>query len=224
MRLGVLPSPELSDASATFRLLGEGLMLISFVFSSAVVFIVSHVHCHFLNGLDLSLDSWCCSILHDPHFEHGVDSWNCMQAIMKCIGRELSSSFLAVQVFGALGMVYCLISSLAVAFETRFAPEPFLIDGWSLIPMLAFFALNVKVCSHGAALTEKCRNIPAFVNQIPTDARINPDRQYLVRFVLDSAAGFNVKHFTITQDFFVKNFILLGGFLSGMIAVLSRLY
>lgn len=31
------------------------------------------------------------------------------------------------------------------------------------------FATPRKVCAHGANLTEKCRVIPAFVNQIPTE-------------------------------------------------------
>lgn len=58
-----------------------------------------------------------------------------------------------------------------------------------------------EVCAHGAALTEKCRNIPAFVNQIPTKAwgllfalqsgqdPLDEERQYLVRYVADSSAG-----------------------------------
>ena len=38
------------------------------------------------------------------------------------------------------------------------------------VPLLFMSCLSLKVSAHGAALTEKCRAIPPFVNQIPTEA------------------------------------------------------
>ena len=38
---------------------------------------------------------------------------------------------------------------------------------------------KVRVCSSGAALTEKCRTIPAFVNQIPTDSCIDDETWHM---------------------------------------------
>ena len=43
--------------------------------------------------------------------------------------------------------------------------------------------LSMRLFSHGACLTEKCRTIPAFVNQIPREEGIDFERQYLVDFI-----------------------------------------
>ena len=54
----------------------------------------------------------------------------------------------------------------------------------SQVPLLFMWLLSLRVSAHGAALTEKCRGIPPFVNQMPGDL-IDHERQYLVRFVTE---------------------------------------
>lgn len=54
----------------------------------------------------------------------------------------------------------------------------------SQVPLLFMWLLSLRVAAHGAALTEKCRGIPPFVNQMPGEL-IDHQRQYLVRFVTE---------------------------------------
>ncbi|CAE7389723.1 unnamed protein product [Symbiodinium natans] len=94
-------------------------------------------------------------------------------------------------------------SSLTFIWRTDLKPLLLAIEGASALPLIGLFLVATRLCFHGAALTEKCRNIPALVNQIPGDA-INPERQYLVRFITDSAAGFILKGVTLTPATFQR--------------------
>lgn len=70
-----------------------------------------------------------------------------------------------------------------MAFRAEFQFMPFFIECLSSLPLPFLFLLGMRVCAHGADLTEKCRAMPAFVNQIPTNVLIDVERQYLVRFI-----------------------------------------
>ncbi|CAJ1341565.1 unnamed protein product [Effrenium voratum] len=86
---------------------------ISFGVSSAVVMLSAYIQSHLLLGLDKSLDCWCCRIVNDVNFSTGVESWNAMQALLKCVGRELASSFVALQALATLGFIYFLASCMS---------------------------------------------------------------------------------------------------------------
>eukprot|EP00435_Cladocopium_sp_Y103_P065258 s2097_g27.t1 len=163
----------------------NGLCVVSFAICSALVVVVAYTQCHLLAALDKSLDCWCFNIVTDPDFDLGVLSWNRLQALLKCVSRSLASSFIAMQVLGAVGFVYSLASGIMVCFQFDFAAEKILREVLSSLPLLFLFALNMTVCTTGASLTEKCRNIPALVNQLPSDICIDTERQYLVNFLKD---------------------------------------
>mmetsp|Transcript_4606 Transcript_4606/g.10812 ORF Transcript_4606/g.10812 Transcript_4606/m.10812 type:complete len:647 (-) Transcript_4606:31-1971(-) len=197
---------------------------LSFAISAAVVLMVAFIQSHLLLGLDKSLDCWCNAIWLEPDFGIGATSWNCLQALLKCVGRELGRSFIAVQALGSVGFVFFLASVVALVFRTDVSALPVTVEAMSSLPLLFLFAVNLRTFATAAALTEKCRNIPAFVNQIPSEAYIDMDRQYLVRFICDSSPGFFVRDVRLTQEMFLKQFLLVGGLLSGLFGVLSRIY
>lgn len=66
------------------------------------------------------------------------------------------------------------------------------------MPVLMLFFVEMRVFWRGTAITEKCRIVPAFVNQIPAGRRINMERSYLVQFITDSSAGFFVREVKLT--------------------------
>ena len=51
---------------------------------------------------------------------------------------------------------------------------------FSLLPLVYLFFLSASLFAKGAWLSEKCRQIPAFVNQLDGNGA-DSDRQYLVR-------------------------------------------
>mmetsp|Transcript_57281 Transcript_57281/g.79469 ORF Transcript_57281/g.79469 Transcript_57281/m.79469 type:complete len:190 (-) Transcript_57281:127-696(-) len=183
---------------------------------------VAYIQSHLLIGLDTSLDCWCCEIWNNQDFELGVESWNAMQALLKSVGRELQNGFLALQAFGYLSCVLFLGGAIAVAFRDDFTFLPMLLEVLAVLPLTMLFLVNLRVFAHAAGLTEKCRAIPAFVNQIMAEEAIERNRQYLVQFIKDSSAGFYVKNVQLTQEMFAKQMYISGTVLSGLIGLVSR--
>ncbi|OLP96621.1 hypothetical protein AK812_SmicGene21129 [Symbiodinium microadriaticum] len=169
---------------------------LSFATASGMVLILAYIHSHLLLGLDRVLDCWVADMVDTSDFIKGVRSWNSIQALLKSASRELASSFLMLQAFGSLGL---------------------------MVFLTGLFLIATRLCFHGAALTEKCRNIPALVNQIPGEA-VDSSRQYLVRFISDSAAGFILKGVTLTQATFQRQVYVIGTLFSGSLGVLLRIY
>ncbi|CAJ1363020.1 unnamed protein product [Effrenium voratum] len=89
----------------------------SFAISSGIIAAAAHAQSHLLHGLDKTLDCWCRQILTYPDFMVGVESWNAMQALLKCVGRELASSFLALQALGSIGLVLFLANGVVLLFQ-----------------------------------------------------------------------------------------------------------
>lgn len=199
----------------------EVLSLLTYFVSSALVTAAAYAQSHLLLGLDKALDCWCSGILDLPDFREGVQSWNALQALLKSIGRELADTFLILQVFGSLCFMFFLVNGVILVFEDLEA-IPWAVEVFSGIPLLFMSCLSLKVSAHGAALTEKCRAIPPFVNQIPTQEVIDEERQYLVRFITDSSAGFCVRDVKLTQEMVMKQIYIIGALLSGTISALSR--
>ncbi|CAE7357948.1 unnamed protein product [Symbiodinium natans] len=200
----------------------KGLSVINFAIASAIIMIVAYIQSHLLIGLDKSLDCWCSEIWNHQNFALGVQSWNAMQALLKFVGRELQNSFLVLQVFGYLGFLLFLGGAVAVAFRSEFFFFPMLVEVLAVLPLMILFLVNLRVFSHAAGLTEKCRAIPAFVNQIMAEEAVELNRQYLVQFIKDSSAGFYVKNVQLTQEMFAKQIYICGTVLSGLLGLISR--
>eukprot|EP00438_Fugacium_kawagutii_P032721 Skav229141 [mRNA] locus=scaffold1875:163934:166662:+ [translate_table: standard] len=202
----------------------EILCLIVYGLSSGLVMAAAYTQSHLLLGLDKSLDCWCSNIMAIQDFKEGVRSWNVLQALLKCVGRELAGGFLILQVFGYLCFIFFLVSGIIVIFRDDFEPVPLLVEIFSGVPLLFLSCLSLRLSAHGAALTEKCRAIPSFVNQIPTRRYIlDQERQYLVRFIEDSSAGFCVRNVKLTQEMVMKQIYVVGALLSATFSALSRL-
>ncbi|CAE7913445.1 unnamed protein product, partial [Symbiodinium necroappetens] len=103
-------------------------------------------------------------------------------------------------------------------------PWALVAKGCSAIPILWLLLLSLRLCSAGADLTSKCQNIPAFVNQLQSNEPLNEDRQYLVRYIDDSSAGFVIKDVKLTREIFLKEMILFAGTASALITLMSRIY
>ncbi|CAE6910201.1 unnamed protein product [Symbiodinium sp. CCMP2592] len=199
------------------------LSLISFVLSSSLVVLAAYIHSQLLIGLDLILDFWVSDVVTNADFSEGVRSWNSMQALLKSAGRELGNSFLALQVAGGLGLMIWLGDGITFLWRRDLQALPLSMEILSAMPLVLLFLLTTRLCAHGAALTEKCRAIPAMVNQIPGQS-IDMHRQYLVRFIADSAAGFIIRGVTLTQAIFLRQVYFLGTLFSGLLGVLIRIY
>ena len=105
----------------------EMLSVLVFALTSGLLMSAAYTQSHLLLGLDKSLDCWCSHIMVMPDFEEGVRSWNVLQALLKCVGRELAGSFLVLQIFGSLCFIFFLVSGIMLAF--RHLPNLHLVNG-----------------------------------------------------------------------------------------------
>jgi len=214
----------LADAEQVLVKVFAVLSFVSLGISSACIIWTTHLQAHVLIGLDQGLDCWCFELISSMDFHSGIESWNALQALLKSVARQLASSFLALFTLVVCGFVYFLVSGVVWVFQTDITARRLLMEGLSSLPLLFLFILGMRLFAFGADLTEKCREVPAFVNQIPSSNAADLSRQYLVRYITDSSPGFVVKDVKLTRELFMKQVILFAGLVSGMASALSRIY
>lgn len=198
---------------------------VSFLLSSAVVLKGAWFQCNLLNGLSKTLDCWCSDLLQEPDFASAVSSWNSMQAILKSVGRELGDCFLSLQIVGHLSLITALAGAFSVLFFSEQEVESQVLQVLPMIPLLVLFGLAARLLAEGGALTKKCEDVPAFVNQLGSfDAESARARQYLVQFITDSRPGFIVAGSMLTNGVFFKLMATLATLLSGAMGVILRRY
>lgn len=91
--------------------------LLVYALSSGLLTAAAYTQSYLLLGLDKSLDCWCSHLMAMPDFQEGVRSWNVLQALLKCVGRELAGSFLILQGFGYLCFIFFLVSGIVLIFS-----------------------------------------------------------------------------------------------------------
>ncbi|CAE7232790.1 cnnm4 [Symbiodinium pilosum] len=193
------------------------------VYSALVVLtVISQARC--LAGLNRMLDCWCNDLLSKSNFAAAAQSWNVMQASIKSVAQALSRSFLILQSLASVGFCFLLGGTAGMSLRAEATTVQLIAEAASAFPLLFLFLASLILMSRAAALTEKCRSIPTFINQIPSDRDLDPDRQYLCRYVADSSTGFIIFGVTITQELFLKQVYFLGTLLSGICGVLVRAY
>lgn len=198
---------------------------ILFAISSAVVMNGAYLQFNLLLGLGKSLDCWCADMVETQDFITGIQSWNSLQALLKCIGREMTPCFTALFFLGYVGFFAALAGSFALLLDDGLDVWETSLYECSLLPLLYLFYLSARLFAKGASLSERCRQIPAFVNQLDMLSEgADTDRQYLVQYISDSAAGFIVNGVTLSQAAFLKQMHSLVAVLSGISGVLLRRY
>lgn len=196
---------------------------IEFVLSSAIVIKGTWFQCNLLAGLSKTLDCWCSDILLDVDFEAAVSSWNSLQAILKSVGRELGHCFLALQILGNVGLITALAGAFSLVLFSEQSFDSLIFQELAMLPLLLLFALAARLLGEGGALTKKCEDVPAFVNQLGS-TESDPARQYLVQYILQSCPGFIVGGATLSYSVFFKLMVTLATLVSGVLGMLLRKY
>ncbi|CAE7568003.1 unnamed protein product [Symbiodinium natans] len=91
------------------------LSALSLCVSGGVVTLTGYMQSHVMIGLHKSLDCWCCDIANNQDFEAGVQNWNGMQALLKCVARELANSFLLLHTLAVVGFACFLTGCATIA-------------------------------------------------------------------------------------------------------------
>lgn len=196
-----------------------------FAISSAVVMNGAYVQFNLLLDLGKTLDCWCADIVENQDFISGIQSWNSLQALLKCVGREITPCFISLNLLGYVGFFVAITGSFTLLLDDGLEVWMVLLYESSLLPLLYLFYLAARLFAQGASLSERCRQIPAFVNQLSMlSDGADTDRQYLVRYISDSAAGFIVHGVTLSQSALLRQMHFLSAVCSGISGVLLRRY
>lgn len=178
---------------------------------SALVFCLIHL----LTGLELMVDNFCIRFMRSPDFAKAVPEWNAMQAILRLTAYIVEESFMIIQI-GTLAVFTLKGAEILVGAgpqepcgATSFAVEA---------PMLL---LALQAIYKAARVTEKCSHTPALVNSLMIKGiPLHKQRQYVVNYIEQSAAGFYAKGVRINLPLCMKlAYIVVMGFF----ACLSRI-
>eukprot|EP00811_Abedinium_folium_P027067 NODE_4057_length_1942_cov_13.160882.p1 GENE.NODE_4057_length_1942_cov_13.160882~~NODE_4057_length_1942_cov_13.160882.p1 ORF type:complete len:467 (-),score=74.82 NODE_4057_length_1942_cov_13.160882:245-1645(-) len=160
-----------------------------FAVATGVVVMTFFCFLHIFCGLELAIDRYCVRFFQAQDVVKGVAEWNILQAILRRAGSTIDTCVLAVgTVIG--GLVVVAGVELLSGSITGFADAALFWGSSGLPPMV----LAHYTCFAAAAITEKCQRVPPLVNSWDFGGdHLDPTRQYVVRYISDSAAGFYVK-------------------------------
>jgi len=199
---------------------GETLYPCAFALSSgmfmALCLCTLHV-CNCLTALVHAYSSRACaerqsflqghSVLDTSSF---VNRWNAIQATirkgsgaMECLMACLQADMLLILVLGAIDSLH---------------GRPSLEHLASLLPLLALVLFSFW---RAAAVTETCTKVPPLINSHVSESGVDSECQYVVRYIMDSAAGFYVFDVHVTTARVLKLMYFCGAF---VLAVGTKLF
>ena len=91
----VLKEDAGGNLAVQLRFANVTLCFVLFGVCSSVVMNGTYLQFNLLLGLGKTLDCWCGDILESKNFIGGINSWNSLQALLKCVGREVTNCFTA---------------------------------------------------------------------------------------------------------------------------------
>lgn len=95
----------------------EAVTIVLFAVSSWVAMNGAYFQFNLLLGLGKTLDCWCGDMLETQNFIGGISSWNSLQAMLKCVGREVTWCFTVLISLGYIGLFISLAASLSLFLE-----------------------------------------------------------------------------------------------------------
>eukprot|EP00928_Gymnodinium_smaydae_P065476 TRINITY_DN48618_c0_g1_i1.p1 TRINITY_DN48618_c0_g1~~TRINITY_DN48618_c0_g1_i1.p1 ORF type:complete len:722 (-),score=74.63 TRINITY_DN48618_c0_g1_i1:151-2316(-) len=176
------------------------LSFLTLALGSSLFAAITYCQLHVCCCLEIMVDKFCIRFFEKPDLEAAVLEWNVLQALLRRSANSVDMCLVCTQT----AVLFALALSSAEYFAGDGVPSGSLGTLWILsqIPgvILAFLALF-----RSAAVTEKCIRMPSLMNTVRFEGSpINHDRQYVVQFLEQSAAGFYVKGVRLTSFMVLK--------------------
>eukprot|EP00930_Biecheleria_cincta_P071795 TRINITY_DN5925_c0_g1_i1.p1 TRINITY_DN5925_c0_g1~~TRINITY_DN5925_c0_g1_i1.p1 ORF type:complete len:580 (+),score=102.70 TRINITY_DN5925_c0_g1_i1:45-1742(+) len=159
--------------------------------SSTLLIIAASLQSHIISALDVFIDAWSCELCDKWDFAEGVLTWNTAQALIRRAGSVFENAFITIQTASLLGLVLVATQWISFVLQSDWSWSG-LVDIHCTLPMLWLASLAGSLLLQCASITDKCSLLAPLINQITTDA-MDTGRQYLVRYLSDSAAGIYVQ-------------------------------
>eukprot|EP00929_Paragymnodinium_shiwhaense_P000426 TRINITY_DN100677_c0_g1_i1.p1 TRINITY_DN100677_c0_g1~~TRINITY_DN100677_c0_g1_i1.p1 ORF type:complete len:1197 (+),score=182.03 TRINITY_DN100677_c0_g1_i1:245-3592(+) len=184
--------------------------------SAPLVFFANALSCmlcysvlHICSALKLTVDGFFMRFFEEKDFCRGIAEWNAVQAILRRAAHAIDGCLVSMgtSVAGSMMLTCASILSAKQAGDVQQVQQRM----WRLISWLPQVMLILFCLFKAAAVTEHCLRAPALVNSLIVDQEdtINPERQYMVTYIEQSAAGFYVQGVRLTAFMVLKCTYLL---------------
>eukprot|EP00931_Biecheleriopsis_adriatica_P036838 TRINITY_DN21170_c0_g3_i2.p1 TRINITY_DN21170_c0_g3~~TRINITY_DN21170_c0_g3_i2.p1 ORF type:complete len:806 (-),score=128.27 TRINITY_DN21170_c0_g3_i2:174-2291(-) len=169
------------------------LSVVSFAVSSFLLmsqlFNVLHV-CH---GMHIMMDDFCFSVVKTWDLRIAEQDWNLVQSLLRKGCASLQFLFVILQ----STMVAAVTLAVADIIDEKVRVTELIACGIILCGLAQMFL-------HASAVTEFCTRLPAFVNSLHFGRDHDPDRMYLVEYIVYSKAGFYIFEVRLTPELVMK--------------------
>jgi len=178
------------------------LHTIMFTLSSLILVCLTFCMIYICQALVSIIDSFCIAIVVDGTLDEAVPRWNTVQAILRKGSKNIQLCLFVLQ---ATVLFTVLLGAVDVyqsmqqgkGYVSALLPGALLIVGMSRIFVKA------------ASVTDKCARVPSLINSCTFDDDIDLERQYVVEYVIYSAAGFYVFEICLTSQMTLYFFYIL---------------
>jgi len=177
------------------------LNLAVFAFSSGVLMSLAFAILHMCRLLTSMIDAYCFHFVTAPYYDEAVHDWNILQAILRQACEAMQHCFLVLQTTALAAVLLCVTDMITnTSHGAELASRvPALVPA----SLITFVAARIFFCA--GAVTEKCARVPTFMNAFWFDGKaLDLERQYVVAYIINSAAGFYVLEVRVTSGMALK--------------------
>jgi len=182
-----------------------------------LVFGTFYCKLHICCSLELAIDHYCIRFFENQDLPNGIVEWNVMQAMLRRAAHVVEAAFVSVST-GVLGIVVLTSVEFVKMFGDASAQglngftakDAVCMGLWTtwIVPLVALVFYFVF---RAAAITEKCNRVPALVNSwMLTERHIDHEKQYVVQYIMHSAAGYYVMGARLNATWALKLSYLFG--------------
>ena len=169
----------------------------SFAFCSLILCALTYGILSFCRGMSLGVDSFCIHTLHKDGINWAVHRWNGVQALLRKTSATVTEALCVLQVV----VFFIFLIGGAVVYQSVQEAD---VDVSLLIPMCIVALGMSRVFFKAADVTDRCARVPSLINSCDFGADIDRDRQYIVEYVQNSAAGFYFFEIRLTSGMTFK--------------------
>jgi len=172
-----------------------------FALTTFIVLGLTHVFMHVTSALLELIDTYCWDVARNRDASDAVRNWNVLQAILRKASATLEHCFFVLQatmfavvLFGGVDML------MGISSEQMYIPD--------LLPAV-LVCIGILRVFRASTVTSRCTHVPSLLNSLSFGADIDMERQYVVEYIINSAAGFHVYDVRLTCSLAFKLMYML---------------
>lgn len=174
------------------------LHLIRFAVSSLFLFALAFCVLYFCRALSCVVDSYCTVIITaDGGLDVAVPRWTLVQALLRKVSTSVQSAMLVLQATVFFSSLMALVD--VYQSDQSSAGYSLMLVPWSLV-MLGISRVFFKA----AEVTSRSGRVPSLINGCNFGHNFDRHRQYVVEYIVNSAAGFYMFEVRLTSTMTLK--------------------